>query len=328
MAFGAQRVLDGLDWSLPAGQVVGLLGRNGAGKTTLIETLLGLREPDAGTRAAVRPAVARSCDDAARARIGYVPQRSDLFEWLTADQLLAYFRSFYPRWNTAKVDGLMSRWDIARDKPIGKLSGGQQQRLSIIRALAHEPELLVLDEPVASLDPAGRRDFLGELVDQVVDRRTTIVFSTHILSDLERVARRRGLPQRRPDRAACAAGRAARVERAPGRRAGRHRALRARAPAAGRVARDGRARDRARARRGARCRAATPTVSVDPRDAGRPVPGVDGLRRRQVTPIDSSSLGAHPRRAVAAAAQHRLRSGAVLVVLALCCAAPVGPARV
>ena len=187
VAFGAQRVLDGLDWSVPRGQVVGLLGRNAAGKTTLIETLLGLREADAGeARLFGEPSQALSDD--VRARIGYVPQRSDLFEWLTADQLLAYFRSFYPRWNTAKVDGLMSRWDIARDKPIGKLSGGQQQRLSIVRALAHDPELLVLDEPVASLDPAGRRDFLGELVEQVVDRRTTIVFSTHILSDLERVA--------------------------------------------------------------------------------------------------------------------------------------------
>jgi ABC-2 type transport system ATP-binding protein len=187
VAFGAQRVLDGLDWAIAPGQVVGLLGRNGAGKTTLIETLLGLREPDAGTaRLFGQPAAA--LDDAARARIGYVPQRSDLFEWLTADQLLAYFRSFYPRWNTAKVEGLVARWDIARDKPIGRLSGGQQQRLSIIRALAHEPELLVLDEPVASLDPAGRRDFLRELVEQVVDRGTTVLFSTHILSDLERVA--------------------------------------------------------------------------------------------------------------------------------------------
>ena len=187
VSFGAQRVLDGLDWSLPAGRVVGLLGRNGAGKTTLIETLLGLREPAAGT-ALLFGQPSQALPDGVRARIGYVPQRSDLFEWMTADQLLAYFRSFYPRWNTAKVDGLMSRWDIARDKPIRKLSGGQQQRLSIVRALAHDPELLVLDEPVASLDPAARRDFLGELVDQVIDRHTSIVFSTHILSDLERVA--------------------------------------------------------------------------------------------------------------------------------------------
>ncbi len=180
-------VLDGLDWQLQPGQVVGLLGRNGAGKTTLLEALLGLRETDAGQvrlfgQEALKP------DDATRARIGYVPQHSDLFEAFTPAQLLAYFRSFYPRWNQAKVDGLMSRWDIRPDQPIRKLSGGQKQRLSIIRALAHEPDLLVLDEPVASLDPAGRRDFLRELVGQVMDRGATVVFSTHILSDLERVA--------------------------------------------------------------------------------------------------------------------------------------------
>ena len=180
-------VLNGLDWQLLPGQVVGLLGRNGAGKTTLLEALLGLREPQAGTVRLFGQDVQR-LDDAARARIGYVPQQNDLFENFTPDQLLAYFKSFYPRWNEAKVDGLLSRWDIARDKPIRKLSGGQQQRLSIIRALAHEPDLLVLDEPVASLDPLGRRDFLRELVDQVLDRGTTVVFSTHILSDLERVA--------------------------------------------------------------------------------------------------------------------------------------------
>jgi ABC-2 type transport system ATP-binding protein len=187
LSYGPQAVLNGLDWQLLPGQVVGLLGRNGAGKTTLLETMLGLRQPQAGTVSLFGQPVAK-IDDATRARIGYVPQQSDLFDSFTATQLLAYFKSFYPRWNEAKVEGLMSRWDIARDKPIAKLSGGQQQRLSIIRALAHEPDLLVLDEPVASLDPAGRRDFLRELVDQVLDRGTTVVFSTHILSDLERVA--------------------------------------------------------------------------------------------------------------------------------------------
>ena len=187
LAYGAQQVLKRLDWQLLPGQVVGLLGRNGSGKTTLLEALLGLRESQSGSVKLFGQVVAQ-IDDATRARIGYVPQQSDLFDGFTAAQLLTYFRSFYPRWNDSKVEGLMSRWEIPRDKPIAKLSGGQQQRLSIIRALAHEPDLLVLDEPVASLDPAGRRDFLRELVDQVLDRGTTVVFSTHILSDLERVA--------------------------------------------------------------------------------------------------------------------------------------------
>ncbi|TDP72998.1 ABC transporter ATP-binding protein [Roseateles toxinivorans] len=187
LSYGGQSVLQGLDWALQPGQVIGLLGRNGAGKTSLLESLLGLREPDAGEVKLFGQSVA-GLDDGLRSRIGYVPQQSDLFEGFTAGQLLAYFRSFYPRWNEAKVEGLMSRWEVPRDRLIAKLSGGQQQRLSIIRALAHEPDLLVLDEPVASLDPAGRRDFLRELVERVLDRGTTVVFSTHILSDLERVA--------------------------------------------------------------------------------------------------------------------------------------------
>jgi ABC-2 type transport system ATP-binding protein len=185
--YGARTVIDALDWELLPGQVVGLLGRNGAGKTTLLESLLGLRESSAGTIRLFGQPVA-TLDDALRARIGYVPQQSDLFDWLTPAQMLAYFKSFYPRWNDAKVEALLTQWDIERDKPIAQLSGGQQQRLAIVRALAHEPDLLVLDEPVASLDPAGRRDFLRELVDQVLNRGTTVVFSTHILSDLERVA--------------------------------------------------------------------------------------------------------------------------------------------
>ncbi|MDC8770433.1 ABC transporter ATP-binding protein [Roseateles albus] len=187
LSYGQQTVLSNLDWQLLPGQVVGLLGRNGSGKTSLLESVLGLREPQLGA-VQLFGQNAAELDDAGRARIGYVPQQSDLFEGFTPAQLLRYFKSFYPRWNEAKVEGLLSRWDIARDKPIAKLSGGQQQRLSIIRALAHEPDLLVLDEPVASLDPAGRRDFLRELVEQVLDRGTTVVFSTHILSDLERVA--------------------------------------------------------------------------------------------------------------------------------------------
>ena len=187
VSYGKQPVLKNLNWKLMPGQVVGLLGRNGAGKTTLLEAMLGLRKSQGGLVRLFGSPVS-DLSDSNRARIGYVPQRSDLFEGFTAQQLLDYFKSFYPRWNDSKVQGLMSRWDIPANQVISSLSGGQQQRLSIIRALAHEPDLLVLDEPVASLDPAGRRDFLRELVDQVLDRGTTVVLSTHILSDLERVA--------------------------------------------------------------------------------------------------------------------------------------------
>lgn len=188
--FGSAQVLDGLDWQVAPGQVIGLLGRNGAGKSTLLECMLGLRETDAGAVTIYGDAVDR-LSDATRARIGYVPQKSDLFEWMTPPQMLAYFKALYPRWNEAKVEGLLTRWGFdlpMRNRAIKKLSGGEKQRLSIIRALGHDPELLILDEPVSALDPVGRRDFLRELIDGVIERGTTVVFSTHILSDLERVA--------------------------------------------------------------------------------------------------------------------------------------------
>jgi ABC-2 type transport system ATP-binding protein len=185
-AYEGKAVLDALDLDVPAGTVLGLLGRNGAGKSTLMECALGLRGMELG-QARLFGEDAMQLTDATRARLGYVPQDSGIFEWMTAGQLLEYFASFYPRWNTAKVDMLLARWGIERNKSINKMSGGQKQRLSIIRALAPDPELLVLDEPVAALDPAGRRDFLRELVDSV-ERGTTIIFSTHILTDLERIA--------------------------------------------------------------------------------------------------------------------------------------------
>jgi ABC-2 type transport system ATP-binding protein len=189
-SFGSQSVLNALDWEVAPGKVIGLLGRNGAGKSTLMECLLGLREIDSGAATLFGEKV-DNLSDVTRARIGYVPQTSDLFEWLTPVQMLDYFKALYPHWNTAKVDGLMARWGFEgaiRDRAISKLSGGEKQRLSIIRALAHDPQLLVLDEPVASLDPVGRREFLRELVGDFIERDTTVVFSTHILTDLERVA--------------------------------------------------------------------------------------------------------------------------------------------
>ena len=188
--FGSQSVLDGLNWQVMPGQVIGLLGRNGAGKSTLLECLLGLRETDGGS-VTIHGEDATALSDATRARIGYVPQKCDLFDWLTPRQMLDYFKALYPRWNDAKVDALLARWGFdgpMQNKAIGKLSGGEQQRLSIIRAIGPDPELLILDEPVSALDPVGRGDFLRELIDGVIEHGTTVVFSTHILSDLERVA--------------------------------------------------------------------------------------------------------------------------------------------
>jgi len=189
-SFGTQQVLQGVDWNIGQGKVIGLLGRNGAGKSTLLECLLGLREADSGGTTLFGQQ-AGALGDQVRSWIGYVPQTSELFEWLSPLELLQYFKALYPRWNDAKVEQLMRRWGLEGDKarkPISTMSGGEKQRLSIIRALAHDPRLLVLDEPVASLDPVGRRDFLHELVDNVIERDTTVIFSTHILSDLERVA--------------------------------------------------------------------------------------------------------------------------------------------
>ena len=188
--YDGRPVINQLEWRILPGQVIGLLGRNGAGKSTLIECLLGLRESDAGSVTIFGEDV-RKLSEGARARIGYVPQKSDLFEWLTPRQMLDYFKAIYPQWNVSKVEALLARWgfDAAMcNTAISKLSGGEKQRLSIIRALAHNPQLLVLDEPVSALDPVGRRDFLRELIEGVIERDTTVLFSTHILSDLERVA--------------------------------------------------------------------------------------------------------------------------------------------
>ena len=186
-------VLDGTDLSIPAGSVVGLLGKNGAGKTTLLKTALGLIKPDAGAATLLgEPAWSLSAD--AKSRLGYVPQTVTLYPWMRVRQVIEYTAAFYPRWNMAFVWQLIKDWQLNADDKVGNLSVGTLQKLAIILALGPEPELLVLDEPAASLDPAARRDFLKALLDiavkGAVNGQRTIVFSTHITSDLERVADR------------------------------------------------------------------------------------------------------------------------------------------
>ena len=188
--FGGDRLaLDGVSLSIPTGSVTGLLGRNAAGKSTLIQCAVGLLKPTSGS-ATILGQSAWSLDGDAKSRLGYVPQSIALHAWMRVRQLLDYTAAFYPRWNDALVRDLLRDWDVPAEQRIKTLSPGTLQKLSIILALAHEPELLILDEPAAALDPAARRQFLAALLDVASDSRRTILFSTHITSDLERVADR------------------------------------------------------------------------------------------------------------------------------------------
>lgn len=185
--FGKRNILNGLSLSVPKGSVLGLLGKNGAGKTTLIKLLVGLLKADSGSISVLGESPWRF-SEGAKERFGYVPQREKLYPWLTVRQLIEYAGSFYRHWNETLVEQLIRQWRLNEQERIGVLSEGEAQKVAIILALAHEPELLILDEPVASLDPLARREFLKTILHSVADRQCTVFFSTHITSDLERAA--------------------------------------------------------------------------------------------------------------------------------------------
>ncbi|MDA3913371.1 ABC transporter ATP-binding protein [Oleiagrimonas sp.] len=186
-AYDGHNALLNVDLELHAGSVLGLIGRNGAGKSTLIRALLGLLEPLDGT-ATVFGDPALHLTDATKARIAYVPQQPEALAWLTAAQMFGYLARFYPRWDAAFVERTLDRWELPGNRMLAKFSPGERQRIDLIRALASQPELLVLDEPAASLDPVARRDLLREVALRAGDAGATVLFSTHIVSDLERVA--------------------------------------------------------------------------------------------------------------------------------------------
>lgn len=188
-SYGEKAVLKGLDLSVPKGSVVGLLGTNGSGKTTLIKCALGLIRPHAGqVRLLGEDAWTLSAE--AKMRIGYVPQVVNLYPWMKVRHLIDYTAAFYPNWNHGLVSQLVDQWELPLNDRVGPLSVGQLQRVAILLALGHEPELVVLDEPAASLDPLARRQFLQMIIDLAEPGRRTVLFSTHITSDLERVADR------------------------------------------------------------------------------------------------------------------------------------------
>lgn len=185
--FGSKVVLNDVTLKIPRGQITGLLGLNGAGKSTLIKCLLGLLRPTSGS-VTVLGKDAWYLEDQQKMRLGYVPQEVSLYPWMTVRQIVNYVSAFYSNWDNAWSDELLRRWELPLTDRFGPLSVGQKQKLALVLALGHRPDLLILDEPVASLDPVARRWFLESILEMASDERHTVLFSTHITSDLERVA--------------------------------------------------------------------------------------------------------------------------------------------
>lgn len=177
--------LSEVDLVLPRGYVMGFVGPNGAGKTTTIKAVLGMIHPEAGTvRVLGRPAI----DPGLRSRIGFVADQPFLVpEWRAPDAAAA-LAPFYPRWDGGRFDELTRRFEVPRDTKVKDLSRGQGTKLMLALALAHDPELLVLDEPTSGLDPLAREDLLDVLREFMLDERRSVLFSTHITSDLEKIA--------------------------------------------------------------------------------------------------------------------------------------------
>jgi ABC-2 type transport system ATP-binding protein len=172
--------------SLPQGRVVALVGPNGAGKTTLLQLAVGLIKPTAGTVEVLGAPVDRA-GVALRAQVGFVAQEHPLYRGFTVADLLHLGRSLNPSWDQALAQQRLAALGVPLDRRAGKLSGGQQVQVALTLALAKRPRLLVLDEPVANLDPLARRDFLRALMDAVAAEGLTVLLSSHVIAELERV---------------------------------------------------------------------------------------------------------------------------------------------
>jgi ABC-2 type transport system ATP-binding protein len=190
--YGNRRVVDSFSLRVPQGSVYGLLGRNGAGKSTVIKMLMGMVRPDAG-RATLLGEDAANLPNASRARIAYLAEGHPLYGWMTIDDTVQFTRSFYPRWNAVLLDQILDHFELSRRQKFRRLSRGQQAQVSLALAVAPDPELLILDDPTLGLDTVVRRDFLESLIQIIQREGRTILFSSHILGDVERVADRIGL---------------------------------------------------------------------------------------------------------------------------------------
>ncbi|MEV0282968.1 MULTISPECIES: ABC transporter ATP-binding protein [unclassified Kribbella] len=170
---------------LPAGRVAALVGPNGAGKTTLLHLAVGLLRPDAGSVRVLGRTPAADAD--LLTQVGFVAQDAPMYPDFTVLDLLKMGQKLNRQWDSALAAGRLERLRIPFDRKVGKLSGGQRAQVALALALAKRPEILILDEPVASLDPLARREFLQALMGAVADDGTTVLLSSHLVADLERV---------------------------------------------------------------------------------------------------------------------------------------------
>ncbi|PSK65857.1 ABC transporter ATP-binding protein YtrB [Micromonospora sp. MH33] len=183
--YGRRWALQDCSFQLPAGRIAGLVGPNGAGKSTLLHLAVGLLRPDAGT---VRVFDRTPYDNpAVLPEVGFVAQDTPLYRDFTAAELVRITGRMNSRWDGALARERLAQLGIPPKLPVGRLSGGQRAQVALALALAKRPRLLLLDEPVASLDPLARREFLQSLMGSVAESGTTVLLSSHLLGDLERV---------------------------------------------------------------------------------------------------------------------------------------------
>ena len=187
--FKGVTALENVDLSIVRGGVFGLVGENGAGKTTLIKHLLGLFRAQEGF---VRVFGLDPVQDPEQVlvRIGYLSEDRNLPGWMRVSELMRYMRSFYPNWDPEYAEELRDTFELDPHARLRTLSRGQLAKAGLLAALAHRPELLVLDEPSSGLDPIVRRDILAAIIRTVADEGRTVLFSSHLLDEVERVADR------------------------------------------------------------------------------------------------------------------------------------------
>jgi ABC-2 type transport system ATP-binding protein len=184
-----QDVLAGVSFSVAAGEVVGLLGRNGAGKTTLIRIAMGMLEPQRG-EVRVFGLDPRLHPVEVKRRIGYVAEDQTLPEFLRVAEVVQLHRELYPTWDEGTARRLAERFELPSHARIRELSRGQARQVALLCAVSHRPELLILDEPAGGLDPAARREFLETSIELLSDTGSAILFSSHHMTDVERMASR------------------------------------------------------------------------------------------------------------------------------------------